>query len=67
MTIDEMNNSPFPWNDELHYDKYSDNTPVKPMYPMFGCGLAEAALTDVICVWPSSMTNNDPVEQEKGL
>ena len=28
-----MNNSPFPWNDDLHFDKYTDHTPIKPEYP----------------------------------
>tara|TARA_Y100000768_G_scaffold388882_1_gene388235 strand:+ start:993 stop:2339 length:1347 start_codon:yes stop_codon:yes gene_type:complete len=61
MTIDEMNNSPFPWNDELHYDKYSDNTPVKPMYPMFWMWTSRGCPYRCnFCVWPSSMTNNDP-------
>ena len=27
---------------------------------MFGCGQAEDVHTNVLCVWPSSMTNNDP-------
>ena len=56
-----MNNSPFPWNDDLHFDKYTDHTPIKPEYPMFWMWTSRGCPYRCnFCVWPSSMTNNDP-------
>lgn len=61
MSVEEMNNSPFPWNDELHFDKYSDHTPIKPEYPMFWMWTSRGCPYRCnFCVWPASMTNNDP-------
>ena len=61
LTIEEMNNSPFPWNDDLHFDKYTDHTPIKPEYPMFWMWTSRGCPYRCnFCVWPSSMTNNDP-------
>ena len=61
LTLKEMNNSPFPWNDFLHFDKYTDNTPIKPEYPMFWMWTSRGCPYKCnFCVWPASMTNNDP-------
>ena len=65
LTIEEMNNSPFPWNDDLHFDKYTDHTPIKPEYPMFWMWTSRGCPYRCnFCVWPSSMTNNDPMEPQ---
>lgn len=60
LTVDEMNNSPFPYNDQDHYNLYSDDTPVKPEYPMFWMWTSRGCPYKCsFCVWPASMTNND--------
>jgi radical SAM superfamily enzyme YgiQ (UPF0313 family) len=61
LTVEEMNNSPFPWNDTLHFDKYTDYTPTKPEHPMFWMWTSRGCPYKCnFCVWPASMTNNDP-------
>jgi radical SAM superfamily enzyme YgiQ (UPF0313 family) len=60
MTVQEMNSSPFPYSDEIHFDKYSDDTPIKPLYPMFWLWTSRGCPYKCnFCVWPASMTNND--------
>ena len=66
LTVEEMNNSPFPWNDDLHFDKYSDNTPIRPEYPMFWMWTSRGCPYKCnFCVWPASMTNDDPDGDKK--
>jgi radical SAM superfamily enzyme YgiQ (UPF0313 family) len=60
LTVEEMNNSPFPYNDQDHYNLYSDDTPVVPEYPMYWMWTSRGCPYKCsFCVWPASMTNND--------
>jgi hypothetical protein len=60
LTVDEMNSSPFPYNDQDHHNLYSDDTPIKPEYPMFWMWTSRGCPYKCnFCVWPASMTNND--------
>ena len=63
LTLEEMNKSPFPYFDDLNYDNYFDGNPA-PMGAYFpqahiwssrGC-----PFKCIFCVWPASMTGNDP-------
>jgi len=68
LTLEEMNSAPFPYYDKLIYDKYFDGNPV-PMGKFFpqahiwssrGC-----PFKCIFCVWPASMTGNDPNGDKK--
>lgn len=61
LSTSEMNSAPFPFMDEEHHDKYIDNTPTTPQYPMFWMWTSRGCPYKCnFCVWPASMTNNDP-------
>ena len=68
LTLEEMNNAPFPYYDENIYDKYFDGNPI-PMNQLFpqahiwtsrGC-----PFKCIFCVWPATMTGNDPDGDKK--
>ena len=68
LTVEEMNNAPFPYYDKLIYNKYVDGNPI-PMgeynpqahiWSSRGC-----PFKCIFCVWPSAMTGNDPDGDKK--
>lgn len=68
LTLDEMNNSPFPYMDKFIADKYFDGNP-SPMdkylkqahiWSSRGC-----PFKCIFCVWPATMTGNDPEGKNK--
>ena len=68
LTLEEMNNSPFPYYDEKIYDKYFDGNPI----PMNQLSPQAHILTSrgcpfkcIFCVWPATMTGNDPDGENK--
>ena len=68
LTLEEMNNSPFPYYDESIYDKYFDGNPI----PMNQLSPQAHILTSrgcpfkcIFCVWPATMTGNDPDGENK--
>ncbi len=68
LTLDEMNASPIPYFDDLHFDKYFDWNPV-PMSKYFPQAHIWASrgcpFKCIFCVWPASMTGNDPDGDKK--
>jgi len=68
LTLDEMNQSPPPYFDDLHFDKYFDWNPV-PMSKYFPqahiWGSRGCPFKCIFCVWPASMTGNDPDGDKK--
>ena len=63
LTREEMNTAPFPYYDNMIFDKYFDGNPI-PMNTLFpqahiwssrGC-----PFKCIFCVWPAAMTGNDP-------
>ena len=63
LTREEMNSAPFPYYDNIIFDKYFDGNPI-PMNTLFpqahiwssrGC-----PFKCIFCVWPAAMTGNDP-------
>ena len=68
LTLEEMNNAPFPYYDKLIYDKYYDGNPI----PMNQLTPQAHLLTSrgcpfkcIFCVWPAAMTGNDPDGENK--
>ena len=68
LTLEEMNKAPFPYYDDLIYKKYVDGNPI-PMgnynpqahiWSSRGC-----PFKCIFCVWPGSMTGNDPDGDKK--
>ncbi len=68
LTLDEMNKAPFPYFDDLMYDRYCDGNPI-PMNELVpqahiwssrGC-----PFKCIFCVWPATMTGNDPDGENK--
>ena len=61
LTKDEMNNSPFPYYDDLHARIYWDGNPHGQIPPQAqvlssrGC-----PYKCIFCVWPATMTSDDP-------
>tara|TARA_Y100000022_G_scaffold198601_1_gene209240 strand:- start:3156 stop:4505 length:1350 start_codon:yes stop_codon:yes gene_type:complete len=68
LTLDEMNNSPYPYYDKNIFDKYFDGNPI----PMNELSPQAHILTSrgcpfkcIFCVWPAAMTGNDPDGENK--
>ena len=68
LTLDEMNQAPFPYYDKFIFDKYFDGNPV----PMGTLTPQAHILTSrgcpfkcIFCVWPAAMTGNDPDGENK--
>lgn len=61
LTVDEMNAAPFPYFDEVYAHRYWDSNPVGQKVPQAqvlssrGC-----PFKCIFCVWPATMTGNDP-------
>ena len=68
LTLDENEQRPFPYFDDLIYDRYFDGNPI-PMHELApqahiwssrGC-----PFKCIFCVWPATMTGNDPDGENK--
>ena len=61
MTLDELNDAPFPYFDGTYAYRYWDNNPVGQQFPQAqvlssrGC-----PYKCIFCVWPATMTSDDP-------
>lgn len=61
LTLEEMNSAPFPYYDEVYAHRYWDANPVGQCPPQAqvlssrGC-----PFKCIFCVWPATMTGNDP-------
>lgn len=69
LTTEEMNAAPSPWLDDLHAHRYYDANPkaivsgvlVNPPWPHLQVwGSRGCPFKCIFCVWPASMTGNDP-------
>lgn len=68
LTLEEMNNSPFPYYDENIFNKYWDGNPIPlnkltpqaHIWSSRGC-----PFKCIFCVWPATMTGNDPDGEQK--
>jgi radical SAM superfamily enzyme YgiQ (UPF0313 family) len=66
LTVDEMNAAPFPYYDDIYAHRYWDSNPrgmVSPQAQVWssrGC-----PYKCIFCVWPATMTSNDPDGTQK--
>jgi radical SAM superfamily enzyme YgiQ (UPF0313 family) len=61
LTIEEMNSAPFPWFDETIAPKYCDSNPKGTLFPQAQVWSSRGCpYKCIFCVWPASMTGNDP-------
>jgi len=61
LTVDEMNAAPFPYLDGVIWDKYWDSNPRGNVQPQLQAWTSRGCpYRCIFCVWPASMTNNDP-------
>ena len=63
LTKDEMNNAPLPYYDDTIFDKYFDGNPIpmNKLYPQAHIWSSRGCpFKCIFCVWPASMTGNDP-------
>jgi radical SAM superfamily enzyme YgiQ (UPF0313 family) len=60
LTLEEMNNAPFPYFDKLHAHRYWDLNPRGQRFPHAQVWASRGCpFKCIFCVWPSSMTGND--------
>ena len=61
LTTEEMNQSPFPYFDELHAHRYWDANPIGQRTPQAQIWSSRGCpFKCIFCVWPAAMTGNDP-------
>jgi radical SAM superfamily enzyme YgiQ (UPF0313 family) len=61
LTLDEMNNSPFPYYDEVIAHRYFDYNPKGQQAPHAQVWSSRGCpFKCIFCVWPAAMTGNDP-------
>ena len=61
LTVDEMNQAPFPYFDEVIAPRYVDHNPVGQRFPHAQVWSSRGCpFKCIFCVWPATMTGNDP-------
>ena len=61
LTTEEMNAAPFPYFDELHAYRYADSSPKGQIFPHAQVWSSRGCpYKCIFCVWPATMTGNDP-------
>jgi radical SAM superfamily enzyme YgiQ (UPF0313 family) len=61
LTREEMNSAPFPYYDKVHATRYWDGLPVGQKFPHAHVWTSRGCpFKCVFCVWPATMTGNDP-------
>ncbi|MTJ83909.1 MAG: radical SAM protein [Telmatospirillum sp.] len=61
LTTEEMNLAPFPYFDELHAHRYFDSSPRGQIAPHAQVWASRGCpYKCIFCVWPATMTGNDP-------
>lgn len=61
LSRDEMNAAPIPWNDTEHAHLYWDPNPKSPVAPQAHVWSSRGCpFKCIFCVWPATMTGNDP-------
>jgi len=61
LTAEEMNAAPFPFFDELHAYRYCDSSPKGQIFPHAQVWSSRGCpYKCIFCVWPATMTGNDP-------
>ena len=65
LTLQEMNNAPFPYYDEVIAHRYFDNNPHGQQMPQAQVWSSRGCpFKCIFCVWPATMTGNDPDGRE---
>ncbi|MEM6450157.1 MAG: radical SAM protein [Cyanobacteria bacterium P01_D01_bin.105] len=66
LTLDEMNAAPFPYYDEIYAHRYSDSNPIGQKFPHAHVWSSRGCpFKCIFCVWPATMTGNDPDGSQK--
>lgn len=66
LTVEEMNAAPFPWLDDLHWNRYWDANPKGQIWPHLQFWSSRSCVFRcVFCSFPANMTNNDPTGEGK--
>lgn len=61
LTVEEMNAAPFPYMDALYAPRYWDDNPKGQIWPQMQLwGSRGCPYKCIFCVWPATMTGNDP-------
>jgi radical SAM superfamily enzyme YgiQ (UPF0313 family) len=61
LTVEEMNNAPFPYYDEVIAHRYFDSNPSGQLAPHAQVWSSRGCpYKCIFCVWPATMTGNDP-------
>jgi radical SAM superfamily enzyme YgiQ (UPF0313 family) len=61
LTVEEMNNAPFPYYDEVIAHRYFDSNPRGQLAPHAQVWSSRGCpYKCIFCVWPATMTGNDP-------
>jgi radical SAM superfamily enzyme YgiQ (UPF0313 family) len=66
LTLQEMNAAPFPYFDETIAHRYFDGNPIGQIYPHAHVWSSRGCpFKCIFCVWPATMTGNDPEGENK--
>jgi radical SAM superfamily enzyme YgiQ (UPF0313 family) len=66
LTVEEMNAAPPPWLDDMHWWRYVDTNPEGQKFPHLQAWTSRGCWARcAFCVWPATMTGNDPDGQGK--
>lgn len=61
LTVEEMNAAPFPYLDAVYATRYWDDNPKGQIWPQMQIwGSRGCPYKCIFCVWPATMTGNDP-------